>query len=103
MLFQYFGVLTYTPELVEALNTGLLENGSELEVEIRGCSIEAVERIVAEVKKMIAGEKGDDLHFVNAPLVNIIMIRCLRTVSLGRYQDSPAFRWSYVHLDPAAF
>ena len=84
MLFQYFGVLTYTPELVEALNTGLLENGSELEVEIRGCSIEAVERIVAEVKKMIADEKGDDLHFVNAPLVNTIMIR-----------------WGYVHLDPA--
>ena len=79
-------MLTYTPELVEALNTGLLENGSELEVEIRGCSIEAVERIVAEVRKMIADEKGDDLHFVNSPLVNTIMICCLRKAgSISRF------------------
>jgi hypothetical protein len=63
--------MTYTPELIEALNTGLLENGSELEVEIRGCSIEAVERIVTEVKKMIVDEKEAELHFVNAALVNI--------------------------------
>jgi hypothetical protein len=68
--------MTYTPELIEALNTGLLENGSELEVEIRGCSIEAVERIVTEVKKMIVDEKEAELHFVNAALVNIFFFLC---------------------------
>ena len=51
------------------MNEGLLENGSELEVEIRGCSIEAVERIVAEVKKIMAEDKDGQTYFVNAPLV----------------------------------
>jgi hypothetical protein len=53
------------------LNEGLLANGSELEVEIRGCSIAAVEKIVTFTKKAIDDE-GLNFPFVNSALVAII-------------------------------
>lgn len=41
-ILAYLGVLEYSPELVEMLNlTDLVENGSELEVQLRGFSIYA--------------------------------------------------------------
>jgi len=50
----HFGVLEYSQELMEKLRKEhLFENGSAEEVEIRGCSIEAVERVVAECRKLL--------------------------------------------------
>lgn len=51
---QYFGAFVYSKELLEFLQTDdLLSNGDAREVEIRGCSIEAVERIVAKVNERL--------------------------------------------------
>ncbi|OWR49020.1 hypothetical protein KGM_202224 [Danaus plexippus plexippus] len=50
----YFGALTYSDELMEKLNKDmLLPNGSEEEVEIRGCSIHAVELIKEKTGQLI--------------------------------------------------
>lgn len=47
---QYFGAFVYSDELMKVLNANeILENGSAFEVEIRGCSIEAVERLVRKI------------------------------------------------------
>ena len=70
--FQYFGVLTYTPHLIAKIEEGLLENGSDLEVEIRGCSIEAVERVVAKVNELMAKETLV-FPFVNSALVDYFL------------------------------
>ena len=44
---QYFGAMVYSEDLLKVLEGGdLLPNGDPLEVEIRGCSIEAVQRVV---------------------------------------------------------
>ena len=48
---QYFGAMVYSEDLFKVLEGGdLLPNGDPLEVEIRGCSIEAVQRVVQAVR-----------------------------------------------------
>ena len=52
---QHYGVFVYEEEMMEALREErLLSAGSRWEVEIRGCSIEAVERITARVREELA-------------------------------------------------
>jgi len=52
-VLAYFGVFKYSAALQEKLDREeLLPNGSPEEVEIRGCSIEAVERILAECRRL---------------------------------------------------
>ncbi|XP_011504262.1 PREDICTED: UPF0553 protein C9orf64 homolog [Ceratosolen solmsi marchali] len=47
----YFGVMQYNNELLNKLQSGVtLEQRSVEEIEIRGCSIAAVERIIDEIK-----------------------------------------------------
>jgi len=54
---QYFGAFQYSDSLFQDLkNEKLLESGDPLEVEIRGCSIEAVERIVTKVNEKLKSE-----------------------------------------------
>lgn len=54
----YFHVLEYKDELTKVLKSNtLLENGNMYEVEIRGCSIEAVEKILQKARGMINNEK----------------------------------------------
>ncbi|KAF5297799.1 hypothetical protein FQA39_LY11948 [Lamprigera yunnana] len=54
----YFNVLKYSSALLDLLNKDVvLENGSEMEVEIRGCSIEAVSLLTNYVKSRIKPEK----------------------------------------------
>ncbi len=43
----YLGILEYSPELLKTLSERELTYGDPLEVEIRGNSIEAVEKIVS--------------------------------------------------------
>ncbi|XP_076799812.1 queuosine 5'-phosphate N-glycosylase/hydrolase-like [Clavelina lepadiformis] len=51
---EYFGILCYTSELKKILrNQTVLESGSRYELEIRGCSIEAVERLKTELRRQI--------------------------------------------------
>lgn len=62
----YFGTLEYGSELIGQLKEDeLLENGSEMEVEIRGCSIEAVERL-----KEYINEKADGKVVPNSILID---------------------------------
>lgn len=62
----YFGVLKYDDRLSERLKKNeIMENGEEDEVEIRGCSIDAVETIVENVKEKLPSDK-----VVNSVLVD---------------------------------
>lgn len=62
----YFDVLEYSEELMEKLKKQtLLENGDEEEVEIRGCSIHAVELV-----KEVAQEKLSDGKKINSILID---------------------------------
>lgn len=62
----YFNAFKYSDELLDVLKTNrLLENGEEFEVEIRGCSIHAVELIKEYVKPRV-----DSGKMVNAILID---------------------------------
>lgn len=62
----YFGVFEYSQELLDKLkNETMLMNGDEEEVEIRGCSIHAVELV-----KELAQEKLKDQKKVNSILID---------------------------------
>ncbi|VDP70069.1 unnamed protein product [Echinostoma caproni] len=51
----YFGVLHYDTELCSLLRNGqLIPNGSEWEVEIRGCSLQAIEMTVRRARAIMA-------------------------------------------------
>ena len=50
----WFGALQYDAELMEKLeNSHMFQTGDRMEVEIRGCSIHAVELIVDDVRQRI--------------------------------------------------
>eukprot|EP00095_Tigriopus_kingsejongensis_P011032 maker-scaffold109_size355148-snap-gene-1.19 protein:Tk11032 transcript:maker-scaffold109_size355148-snap-gene-1.19-mRNA-1 annotation:"hypothetical protein LOTGIDRAFT_195975" len=67
---QYFGAFKYSEELLNRLKTNAeLQFGHLFEMEIRGCSIQAVDLIVDEVKKM----KLDPKIRVNAILVDYFL------------------------------
>ena len=55
---QYFGVFKYSKELLDELNKPdqVMDHGSIFEIEIRGCSIEAVDRIVKKAKILLEPE-----------------------------------------------
>ena len=51
----YLGALRYSPELMALLKAEhVFASGDPMEVEIRGCSIAAVERVVAAARQMAA-------------------------------------------------
>ncbi|CAH0391795.1 unnamed protein product [Bemisia tabaci] len=52
----HFGVLEYSPELYETLKKNtILKSKCDIEIEIRGCSIEAVEQISRAVRSKVGG------------------------------------------------
>ena len=63
---QYFGVFQYSEELLNELNKPgqIMEHGSLFEIEIRGCSIEAVDRIVKQTKMIMNQEKSELTNYV---------------------------------------
>ena len=64
---QYFGVFKYSEELLNELNKpeSVMEHGSKFEIEIRGCSIEAVDRIVRTTRKKLEAEKSELCKHLN--------------------------------------
>ncbi|CAG4950576.1 unnamed protein product [Parnassius apollo] len=66
----YFGVMSYSDELIDKLKKDmLLESGSEEEVEIRGCSIHAVELLKKSIEEKIK-EKDLNLNVPNSSLID---------------------------------
>ncbi|KAK5647026.1 hypothetical protein RI129_005490 [Pyrocoelia pectoralis] len=62
----YYNVLNYSGDLINVLNDeSILENGNEMEVEIRGCSIEAVNLLCNYIEQRIDSNKK-----VNAILID---------------------------------
>jgi len=62
----YFGVLKYSPELMKKLEREEeLRNGDDDEVEIRGCSINAVDRICNYVNEKVESDAALRKHRVN--------------------------------------
>ncbi|KAJ8047516.1 Queuosine salvage protein [Holothuria leucospilota] len=69
-VLNYFGVIRYSDHLTRALhNNEITSHGDPLEVEIRGCSIWAVELIIQEVQKKL---KGNGTKF-SGPVNSIIV------------------------------
>lgn len=68
----HFGVLKYSSDLYNKLKAGeILENGCDEELEIRGCSIAAVERIKERVLKLMSKDNnGDSELMCNSILVD---------------------------------
>lgn len=63
----YFGAMEYSEDLKDILEANiLLENGSEMEVEIRGCSIYAVELL----KEWVTEHSPDKKFEVNSVLID---------------------------------
>lgn len=64
----YFGTLSYTDELMNKLeNDVLLPSGSEEEIEIRGCSIHAVELLKKRLEDKL---KGQNVKVPNSSLID---------------------------------
>ena len=63
---QYFGVFEYSEELLNELNKPgkIMEHGSLFEIEIRGCSIEAVNRVVEQTKTILNQENSHLTNYV---------------------------------------
>ncbi|XP_046980222.1 queuosine salvage protein [Schistocerca americana] len=65
----HFGAMKYTDELMELLKSGhILANGSREEVEIRGVSIEVVERVCKQVRQLLQE------YNINNVTVNSVLI-----------------------------
>ncbi|XP_058808462.1 queuosine 5'-phosphate N-glycosylase/hydrolase [Phymastichus coffea] len=59
----HYGTMEYSHSLMEKLlSEDELPHGSEEEIEIRGCSIEAVERVVKETRYLIENDTTSDLR-----------------------------------------
>jgi len=66
---QHYGVLLYSKELMDFLKKDeVLDPGHRWELEIRGCSIEAVEQITMKVKELLKHEGIDSI--VNSILID---------------------------------
>ena len=72
---QYFGAFRYSDELIKELNKPdhIMEHGSIYEVEIRGCSIEAVNRIVTTTQKLIEAQKSNISQHLNCIIVDYFL------------------------------
>ncbi|XP_013791496.2 UPF0553 protein C9orf64 homolog [Limulus polyphemus] len=67
----YFGALEYSEELLHRLEADdMLKSGERQEIEIRGCTIWAVERICKEIEERIKENTGPQVFQVNPILVD---------------------------------
>lgn len=71
-ILVWLGALQYAAPLMDTLRKGTeLARGSRREIEIRGCSITAVEEIRRELERLAEGGKGDKAP---VPVINSIVI-----------------------------
>ncbi|XP_071816725.1 queuosine 5'-phosphate N-glycosylase/hydrolase-like isoform X2 [Apostichopus japonicus] len=72
-VLNYFGILEYSDVLMKALREDEISNGDPLELEIRGCSIWAVELILKAVRKKAQTNGGKALANVNSVVVDFYL------------------------------
>ncbi|XP_063050407.1 queuosine salvage protein [Engraulis encrasicolus] len=69
----HLGVLKYSDDLMNALKRGeMLSSGDRREVEIRGCSIDAVEQIKEHLLQLVAQSDGEVCH-INSALIDFYL------------------------------
>ncbi|XP_031426877.1 queuosine salvage protein [Clupea harengus] len=69
----HLGALRYSDELMDALKKGeLLSSGDRREVEIRGCSIDAVEQIREHLLRLVSQRDGEVCH-INSALIDFFL------------------------------
>ena len=67
-VLAYKGVLSYSPQLLTFLKSGQeLAFGDEMEVEIRGLSVHAVDLILHEISSMIVSSEGSSTSETGIP------------------------------------
>ncbi|KAG6445927.1 hypothetical protein O3G_MSEX004198 [Manduca sexta] len=82
----YFGALSYTEELMQKLKKDeLLPSGADEEIEIRGCSIQAVELLKKKVKEEL---NGQDVEVPNSSLIDYYLW-CYRRKYAGEMEIIP--------------
>ncbi|XP_077299116.1 queuosine 5'-phosphate N-glycosylase/hydrolase isoform X2 [Arctopsyche grandis] len=71
----HFGVMEYSRELSEKLEREILQNGCREEMEIRGCSIHAIEIVNESVKKLISNDVNCGLKddSINSALIDYFL------------------------------
>lgn len=70
----YFGALEYAPMLNDMLKENrMFKNGTSEEVEIRGCSIHAVELIREELKHLPPIEFQEDSLQINSAIIDYFL------------------------------
>ena len=65
---NYVNDWAHSPELMKLLKSNdLMNSGDLMEVEIRGCSIEAISRIVSKINEILSesGQKVNDIQIDN--------------------------------------
>ncbi|CAL8070190.1 unnamed protein product [Calicophoron daubneyi] len=63
----HFGVLSYDRHLTEVVRGGeQIENGGDLEVEIRGCTLQAIQLIVRRTKQLLSERAESEM--ISAPI-----------------------------------
>jgi len=72
---QYFGAFKYSEELLKELNKSehIMEHGSIFEIEIRGCSIEAVSRITKKAQEKLKAENSPMWQHLNDVAVDYFL------------------------------
>lgn len=68
----YFGVLSYSEELMKLLKEEhMFQNGDEMEMEIRGGSIWAVEKLAKCINELLAEEESKNMRNIQINAVNL--------------------------------
>ena len=72
---QYFGAFQYSEELLDELNKTerIIEHGSIFEIEIRGCSIDAVDQITKRSRSKLVAAKSKTWKYLNDVAVDYFL------------------------------
>ncbi|XP_071136989.1 queuosine 5'-phosphate N-glycosylase/hydrolase-like [Mytilus edulis] len=66
-----FKAMTYSDKLTEFLNKDqMMKTGDKYEVEIRGCSIQAVEEVTEETRKLLSADDSTKDAMINAIIID---------------------------------
>jgi hypothetical protein len=83
-ILHHLRILYYPPSLIRQLEQGeMLENGSREELSIRAASVVAIERVRAEITKLIEDEENGEKLEVNSVLIDFFLWEMAKKVEAG--------------------